>query len=111
MTYQSPPELGALYTEVEEMMKTLGDQQKILIAQQMKAEHARAVRRRRRMDAVWANAVWGIVATVIACSVGLMMVFVIQDRIEKYPELGDGIIPKTERQRREDAIPKRYVGR
>ena len=111
MTYQSPPELGALYTEVEEMMKTLGDQQKILITQQMKAEHARAVRRRRRMDAVWANAVWGIVATVIACSVGLMMVFVIQDRIEKYPELGDGIIPKTERQRREDAIPKRYVGR
>jgi hypothetical protein len=111
MTYQSPPELGALYTEVEEMMKKMGDQQKILIAQQMKVERAQAVRRRRHIDAVWANAVWGIAATVVACSVGLMMVFVVQDRIEKYPELGDGFIPKTEKQRREEAIPKRYVGR
>lgn len=111
MTYQSPPELGALYTEVEEMMKKMGDQQKVLIAKQMRADHSRAVRRRRHMDAVWANAVWGIAATVIACSIGLMMVFVIQDRIEKYPELGNDIIPKTEKQRRADAEPKRYVGR
>jgi hypothetical protein len=111
MVYQSPPELGALYTEVEEMMKVMGKQQKILVAKQMRADHARAVRRRRRMDAVWANAAWGIAATVIACSVGLMMVFVIQDRIEKYPELGNGIIPRTEKQRRADAEPKRYVGR
>lgn len=111
MTYQSPPELGALYTEVEEMMKVMGAQQKVLVAKQMKEDHARAVKRRRRMDAVWANAVWGIAATVIACSIGLMMVFVIQDRIEKYPELGDGIIPKTEAQRRYEAMPKRYVGR
>jgi hypothetical protein len=111
MVYQSPPELGALHTEVEEMMEKMGKQQKILIAKQMKEDHIRAVRRRRRMDAVWANAVWGIAATVIACSVGLMMVFVIQDRIEKYPELGNGIIPKTEAQRRYEALPKRYVGR
>jgi len=111
MTYQSPPELGALYTEVEEMMKVMGAQQKVLVARQMKEDHAQAVKRRRRMDAVWANAVWGIAATVIACSIGLMMVFVIQDRIEKYPELGDGIIPKTEAQRRYEAMPKRYVGR
>ena len=60
MTYQSPPELGALYTEVEEMMKVMGAQQKVLVARQMKEDHARAVKRRRRMDAVWANAVWGI---------------------------------------------------
>jgi hypothetical protein len=33
MVYQMPPELGALYTEVEEMMKTLGKEQKVLIAQ------------------------------------------------------------------------------
>jgi hypothetical protein len=111
MTYQSPPELGALYTEVEEMMKVMGAQQKVLVARQMKEDHAQAVKRRRRMNAVWANAVWGIAATVIACSIGLMMVFVIQDRIEKYPELGDGIIPKTEAQRRYEAMPKRYVGR
>jgi len=111
MVYQSPPELGALHSEVEEMMEKMGKQQKILVVKQMKEDHVRAVRRRRRMDAVWANAVWGIAATVIACSIGLMMVWVIQDRIEKYPELGNGIVPKTEQQRREEAAPKRYVGR
>jgi len=111
MVYQSPPELGALHTEVEEMMKVMGKQQKILVAKQMKEDHIRAVRRRRRMDAVWANAAWGIAVMVIAISIGLMMVFVIQDRIKKYPQLGTGIVPKTERQRQYEAEPKRYVGR
>lgn len=111
MVYQSPPELGALYTEVEEMMKVMGKQQKILVAKQMRADHARAVRRRRHMDAVWANAVWGIAAIVIAAAVGILFAVVIQDRIEKYPQLGTGIIPKTEKQRREEAEPKRYSGR
>jgi hypothetical protein len=36
MVYQSPPELGALYTDVEEMMKQMGKEQKSLIVQQMK---------------------------------------------------------------------------
>jgi hypothetical protein len=111
MVYQSPPELGALYTEVEEMMKVMGKQQKILVVKQMREDHVRAVKRRRHMDAVWANAVWGIAAIVIAAAVGIMFAVVIQDRIEKYPQLGTGIIPKTERQRREEAEPKRYVGR
>jgi ABC-type sugar transport system permease subunit len=111
MVYQSPPELGALHSEVEEMMEKMGAQQKILIARQMQQDHVRAVRRKRRMDAIWANAIWGVVAVVIALSVGLMMAFVIQDRIEKYPQLGTGIIPKTERQRQLEAAPKQYLGR
>jgi ABC-type sugar transport system permease subunit len=111
MVYQSPPELGALHSEVEEMMEKMGAQQKVLIARQMRADHVRAVRRRRRMDAVWANAIWGVVAVVIALSIGLMMAFLIQDRIEKYPQLGTGIVPKSERQRQLEAEPKRYSGR
>jgi hypothetical protein len=111
MVYQSPPELGALHTEVEEMMKVMGKQQKLLIAQQMKKDHIAAVKRRRRLDAVWANAVWGVAGIVIAASIGLMFAFVIQDRIKKYPQLGTDIVPKTERQRQLEAEPKRYVGR
>ena len=111
MVYQSPAELGALHTEVEQMMKVMGKQQKILVARQMKEDHIRAVRRRRHMDAVWANAVWGIAAIVIAASVGIMFAVVIQDRIEKYPQLGTGIMPKSEAQRKAEAEPKRYVGR
>jgi hypothetical protein len=111
MVYQSPPELGALHTEVEEMMKVMGKQQKLLVAKQMKLDHIRAVKRRRRLDAIWANAAWGIAGIIIASRIGLMFAFVIQDRIEKYPQLGTGIIPKTEAQRRYEAEPKRYVGR
>ena len=111
MVYQSPPELGALHSEVEEMMKVMGKQQKILVAKQMQQDHVRAVRKRRRLDAVWANAVWGVMGIIIAASIGLMFAFIIQDRIEKYPQLGTDIIPKSEKQRREEAEPKRYVGR
>ena len=35
MVYQSPPELGALYTEVEEMMKVMGREQKTVIAREI----------------------------------------------------------------------------
>ena len=111
MVYQSPKELGALHTEVEQMMKVMGQQQKGLIAKQMQQDHIRAVRKRHRMDAVWANAAWGIACIVVAASVGLMFVFVIQDRIEKYPQLGTGMVPKSEKQRKNEAEPKRYVGR
>ena len=111
MVYQSPPELGALHSEVEEMMKVMGKQQKILVAKQMRENHIRAVKRHQRMDAIWANAAWGIACIVVAAAVGLTFAFVIQDRIEKYPQLGTSIIPKTEAQRREEAEPKRYVGR
>ena len=111
MVYQSPPELGALHTEVEEMMKVMGKQQKILVAKQMREDHVRAVKRRRRLDAIWANAIWGVAGIIIAASIGLMFAFIIQDRIEKYPQLGTGIIPKSEAQRRYEAEPKRYTGR
>ena len=77
----------------------------------MSQDHIHAFCRKRRMDAVWANAIWGVAAVVIAVSVGLMMALVIQDRIAKYPQLGTDIIPKSEKQRREEAEPKRYVGR
>ncbi len=45
MIYQSPPELGALYTEVEAMTKELGKEQKVLMARELE----KARRRRQRM--------------------------------------------------------------
>ena len=111
MIYQSPPELGALYTEVEEMMKEMGKQQTVLIAKQMREDALKAKRRKKRMDRIWADAVWGIGALVIAISIGLMLVYVINDRIKKYPQYGDGWIPKTELQRKREAEPQVYVGR
>ena len=111
MVYESPPELGALHTEVEEMMKSMGAQQRVLIAQQMQEERIAANKRRRRIDRVWVEAVWGIAAIVSAATFGICMVLLVQDRIEKYPHLGTDWIPKTEAQRLEDARPKIYTGR
>lgn len=111
MVYESPPELGALHTEVEEMMKSMGAQQRVLIAQQMREERIAANKRRRRIDRVWVKAVWGIAAIVSAATFGICMVLLVQDRIEKYPHLGTDWIPKTEAQRLEDARPKIYTGR
>lgn len=111
MVYQSPPELGALYSEVEVMMKQLGEEQKVIIAKQMEREHVIAIRRQRRLDLIRAEAAWGIALVVIACCVGLMFAMVVEDRIKKYPELGTSWIPSTPEQRAYEAEPKKYTGR
>lgn len=111
MIYQSPPELGALYTEVDEMMKQMGAEQKVLIARQMRESQLAAKKRKKRIDRLWVEAVWGIGAVIVAATTGLMFAYVVQDRMEKYPQLGTEWIPKTEAQRREDAKPKVYIGR
>jgi hypothetical protein len=50
MIYQSPPELGALFTEVETMTKEMGKEQKVLIAKQMQEEDAKAKRKAQRIE-------------------------------------------------------------
>jgi len=111
MIYQSPPELGALYTEVSEMMEKMGTEQQSLIAKKMREEYQAQVKRRKLMDRylVEAAAAMGLITAIAVLSVGLAAV--VEDRIRKYPHLGDGWIPKTEEQRRKEAEPKVYIGR
>lgn len=111
MIYQSPPELGALYTEVSEMMEEMGKEQQVLIAKKMEAEFRAQKRKRELMEKYWVEALGavGMIASIAIASVAMAMV--VEDRIKKYPHLGDGWIPKTEEQRRRDAEPKVYIGR
>ena len=111
LVYQSPPELGALYTEVEAMMKHMGETQRVLIAKQMDNEQAARVRRAKRLIRLRVEIALGITGVVMAASVGLLFAAVVEDRIRKYPHLGDGWIPKTEEQRRIEAAPKTWTGR
>ena len=111
MVYESPPELGALYTEVEEMMEKMGKQQKVLIAQQMQREYNEKLRKRRRLKKLKMEIAVGFAGIMLATTFSLMVAYVVQDRIEKYPYLGQGWIPTTPEQRRIDALPKRYTGR
>jgi hypothetical protein len=48
MVYQSPPELGALFTDVEAMTKELGKEQKVLIAKQIQEDAIKAKKRAAR---------------------------------------------------------------
>jgi hypothetical protein len=111
MVYQSPPELGALHTEVEEMMKVMGKEQKVLIARQMARNRVEARRRQQKLEQLYHNIAIGIGGVVVSLAIGLSFAFVVQDRIEKYPQYGTGWIPKTEEQRRKEAGPHIYVGR
>lgn len=111
MIYESPPELGSLYTEVQEMMEKMGETQKVLIAKQMQVDFANQKRRKRRLQKLKVEIALGFVGLMFASTIGLMIAYVVQDRIEKYPQLGTDWIPKTEAQRRYEALPKRYTGR
>jgi hypothetical protein len=111
MVYQSPAELGGLYTEVEAMMKHMGETQRVLIARQMDNEQAKRVRRKRRLERLKVEIALGITGVLMAATVGVAFAMVIEDRIRKYPHLGDGWIPMTEEQRRIAAAPKQYTGR
>jgi hypothetical protein len=111
MVYQSPPELGALYTEVSEMMKKIGEEQKVAIQKKMKQDLVDLKRRKKRLERLRIEIAWGIGALVVASTIGIMFALVIEDRIRKYPHLGDGWIPTTAEERAEAAKPKIYTGR
>lgn len=111
MIYQSPPELGALYTEVEEMMKKMGATQRVLIARKMRNEADAIKRKKQLMDRYFIEGV-GAIGMIVAIGWSIaLMIFVVEDRIQKYPQYGTGWVPKTEEQRRIESLPKKYIGR
>jgi hypothetical protein len=111
MIYQSPPELGALYTEVEEMMKQLGAEQNILIAQQMKQQAIKDKRRADRMKQMKDEFAVGVAVMVVIFVMGGTFVYVAYDRQQKYPQYGNGLFPKSDEQRKAEAEPVIYIGR
>ncbi len=111
MVYQSPPELGALHSEVEDMMEIMGKQQKVLMIKQIQKDYADKQRKKRRIQKLKIEIALGFVAVMLASTFGLMIAYVVEDRIKKYPELGTEWRPKTEAQRQREAIPQKYTGR
>jgi hypothetical protein len=111
MVYQSPKELGALYTEVEEMMREMGKEQKILITKQMQQQAIVDKRRQRRLKQLRDEFVIGIAIIIIIFVMGGVFIWVAHDRQQKYPQYGNELFPKSEEQRRREAEPKVYIGR
>lgn len=111
MVYQSPPELGALYTEVEAMMKHMGETQRVLISKQMQKQAAIDRRRQTRLKRLKDEFLIGVFTVAIIFSMGGMFLYVAYDRQQKYPQYGNGLFPKSEYQRQREAEPQVYIGR
>ena len=75
MIYQSPPELGALYTEVESMTKEMGKEQKVLMSRELEKAH----RKRQRMQKYQFEIALGIGAVVLMFAVMGMFMYIAHD--------------------------------
>jgi hypothetical protein len=104
MIYQSPPELGALFTDVEAMTKEMGKQQKVLIAKQMQQEAVKAKRRAQRIEHYKLE--FGIIIgfIVLCIVIGLFWTWLYHDARERHPELWQGTYRnELEKQKRYEA--------
>ena len=111
LIYQSPPELGALWTEVLQQSKILNARQAIALKAQIEKNHREEIEHAKFMEKVYVWTWWVGSLIMILLLTFIIMIFVAQDRMEKYPQLGYELFPKTEKQRREEAQPKKYIGR
>ena len=94
MVYQSPSELGALWTEVEAMMKKVGKEQAGAIAMAMQREaKQRKISYRKRKLLKYRIACWSITTVSILYAFWLLWA-IVQIRIDTNPELGRCLIPK-----------------
>ena len=100
-----------MYSEVSAMMEKISAEQSVAIAKRMREEEKTRKKRKQRMEKLKVEIALGLSGVAFAAFFGICMAFVIEDRIEKYPHLGTGWIPKTEEQRRLEALPKIYIGR
>ena len=111
MIYQSPPELGALYTEVEEMMGKMGKEQKALVAIEMRKHEIEERRRKVRKQKLAEQAIIGISIVFTIIVFMFTMMWVAYDRQQKYPQYGNELFPKTEQERKMELEPKICIGR
>jgi VIT1/CCC1 family predicted Fe2+/Mn2+ transporter len=111
MVYQSPKELGALYTDVEEMMTQMGKEQKVLITQQIQRQVIEAKRKSAKQKQLNIQIAWGIGVLIIIFFFFFIMMLVAQSRQQMYPQYGNELFPKSEEERRQEAQPHVYIGR
>jgi hypothetical protein len=87
MIYQSPPELGGLFTDVEQMTKEMGKQQKVLIAKQMQEDAVKAKRRAARME-TYKLEFGAVIGFVVLCIVmAILWTWINYDSKQRHPDI------------------------
>jgi hypothetical protein len=90
MIYQSPKELGALFTDVEEMTKELGKQQKVLIAKQMQDAVKKAKQKAERAEKYKFEIGLIIGFNILCIIMGIYWTGLYHDSRKRHPELWQG---------------------
>jgi len=93
MVYQMPPELGALYTEVEEMMKKLGDEQEVMIKKKIRVDHANTIIRNKKIQEIKDRSKWASAILVVIIFYFVLIYWIVDNRKKEYPELGEDFFP------------------
>jgi hypothetical protein len=104
MVYQAPPELGALWSDVEEMMEKMGGQQKILLTKKMRDDARAAERRRAKIKHYMEELTYGLFALVLGLTVVILMSYVSYDRQKRWPELEPDIVKQRQAERRKEHL-------
>jgi hypothetical protein len=94
MVYQSPPELGALWTEVESMMKIVGREQAGAIALEMRTKADQAKKSARRKKRIQYKILCCGLSSLVALYFVWLVWAIVQIRIQERPELGVCLLPK-----------------
>ena len=100
MIYNAPPELGALWTDVSDMMKSMGAEQKILLKRKLRIEERAAERRRVRIKAYMEDMIYGGLVGVIAIVMILIMWYISIDRKQRWPELEPDVVKAKQEERK-----------
>jgi len=100
LVYDSPPELGGLWTDVSEMMKEMGGQQKTLLTIKIRKDAAAAARRKARIKHYMEEITYAGLAIFLIFVLSLIMVYVSYDRKQRWPELEPAIIKAKQEERR-----------
>ena len=86
VVYQSPPELGALWTDVNKMMEELGKQQEVHLRRKMQQEAQDAKRKARFMAQLKADAYIGGFFLFLLLFTGCMFAIIALDAERRHPE-------------------------
>jgi hypothetical protein len=100
LVYDSPPELGGLWTDVSEMMHEMGGQQKVLLTIKMRKDAAAAARRRAKIKHYMEELTYLGLALFLILIISLLMVYVSYDRKQRWPDLEPAIIKAKQEERR-----------
>lgn len=86
VVYQSPPELGALWTDVTAMMERMNKEQSVFIQRNMRLEAAANRRREAMMKRIKADAIIGGFFLFLLMFTGGMMAMISYDAERRHPE-------------------------